>query len=80
MRITGSSRFSILFFIHHLMCLLLNSCRKLFLPLYKDLTCNSNLTFVTQARSQLHPRLNPPAAVPTPPDGECQLYVIPLAL
>lgn len=66
--------FSILFFIRDLMCLLLSSCRKLFLSLHKDLTRNSNLTFATQASTQLHPRLNPPK-LPIPPVTECQLYV-----
>lgn len=47
------SCFSILFFIHDLMNLLLSSWRKLFFSLHKDLTFNSNLTFITQVSSQL---------------------------
>lgn len=64
------SCFNILFFIHDLMSLLLSSCRNSFFH-YTNLTCNSNLTFLTQASYQL---LIPGPTPPTPPVTECQLY------
>lgn len=75
------SCFSILFFIHDLMSLPMSSRKKTFPSLHKDLTCNSNLTFVTQSRSQLLiPVTKPPSSVPTPPVTVSFMWVISLVL
>lgn len=75
------SCFTILFFINDLMSLLLSLRRKPFPSLQKDLTCNSNLTFVTQPSSQLLiPVTKPPSSLPTPSVTVSFMWVISLVL